>query len=312
MSLTSQLSNPESPVSKFFAEYADAASAERIVRQFNFQLSGSQIFTTEGTEPALAGTAFDYLFRWTVAPLEADELVAMRGAKKVNDERTVREVVALGHNDPKMRPRCAVILAWFEGIFRGHEFPKPFKDWLEADKPVDDLFKVLPLATVSDITSLAENIPVAWKGIDIAGLAWAGKYIPNPVFAGSGDVGGADADWIIDGVLYDCKCTRKRYNAFTIDHLWQVLGYVLLDYSDEYNLFGIGWYFARQRKRLFITLEEAIAKCFWCPDLEYLREAFKNAVAAPKTAMPTNELEMMRWLDSLDMDLDFKSVYDLP
>jgi hypothetical protein len=48
-----------------------------------------------------------------------------------------------------------------------------------------------------------------------------------PVFAGSGDVGGADADLLIDGLLIDVKTTVDANKVPTQANIWQLAGYVL-------------------------------------------------------------------------------------
>ena len=68
--------------------------------------------------------------------------------------------------------------------------------------------------------------------------------ILNPTFEGSRDVGGADADMIIGSCLIDIKTTvRARIER---NWLYQLLGYVLLDYGDIYRLESVGVYLARQ------------------------------------------------------------------
>ncbi len=67
----------------------------------------------------------------------------------------------------------------------------------------------------------------------------------GPVFTGSADIGGADADFILDGLLLDCKATimPRKLGA---DEISQLLGYLLLDYGDEYGIRRVGLYLSRQ------------------------------------------------------------------
>lgn len=68
--------------------------------------------------------------------------------------------------------------------------------------------------------------------------------ILNPTFEGSRDVGGADADMILGSCLIEIKTVvRARIER---NWLFQLLGYVLLDYNDEYRLSSAGVYLARQ------------------------------------------------------------------
>jgi hypothetical protein len=66
----------------------------------------------------------------------------------------------------------------------------------------------------------------------------------GPDLAGSPDVGGADADLIISGLLIDIKATvapsRLRKPEF-----YQLLGYALPDYDDEYRIGALGFYLSQ-------------------------------------------------------------------
>ncbi len=66
----------------------------------------------------------------------------------------------------------------------------------------------------------------------------------NPTFAGSLDVGGADADLVINGCLIDIKTSVSP--KLTADYLYQLAGYLLLDYNDSLNMIAAGIYMARQ------------------------------------------------------------------
>jgi hypothetical protein len=67
----------------------------------------------------------------------------------------------------------------------------------------------------------------------------------GPEFAGSRDVGGADADFILDGLLVDCKATitARRLGAAEVS---QLAGYLLLDYPNEHGIREVGLYLSRQ------------------------------------------------------------------
>jgi hypothetical protein len=69
------------------------------------------------------------------------------------------------------------------------------------------------------------------------------NLVLGPTFDGSLDVGGADADLIVDGLLIDFKSTAKCKLTSMI--LRQLISYWLLDYSDHYSVKEIGVYFAR-------------------------------------------------------------------
>ena len=106
----------------------------------------------------------------------------------------------------------------------------------------------------------------------------AHPHVLNPKFEGSSDIGGADADLIVDGKLIDIKTTKKR--EIKADWLWQLLGYVLLDYPGRYRINGIGLYMSRQGTLITWDLEEAL-RCLCSgepPSIEELRDQFKELV----------------------------------
>jgi hypothetical protein len=69
-------------------------------------------------------------------------------------------------------------------------------------------------------------------------------HLLNPTFAGSHDVGGADADLVIDGCLIDIKTSIS--SQVKAEYLYQLAGYLLLDYDNLLQLQTLGIYMARQ------------------------------------------------------------------
>ena len=104
---------------------------------------------------------------------------------------------------------------------------------------------------------------------DVANLFQAAKEhqclpasgaIIGPTFAGSGVIGGADADLIIDHRLYDIKTTEKPREKFP-EKLRQLIGYALLDWDDKYALTDVGFYFSRQATYMSWTLSRLLTQC---------------------------------------------------
>jgi hypothetical protein len=83
------------------------------------------------------------------------------------------------------------------------------------------------------------------------------EFNPNPIIPNAKYVGGADGDWILGDVLYDCKCSWKN-RPFTEQHLKQVVAYGLLDWDDELQLKGLGWYYARQKTIITYPINKLI------------------------------------------------------
>ena len=92
------------------------------------------------------------------------------------------------------------------------------------------------------------------------------RCILNPIFEKSSpDVGGADADFIIDGTLIEIKTTK--YLEFKREYFRQLTGYHILN-KREHNMYGelekLGIYFSRFGK-LFTypipTMHEVVVEC---------------------------------------------------
>lgn len=79
----------------------------------------------------------------------------------------------------------------------------------------------------------------------------------GPSFDGSSDIS-ADADLIAAGTLVDFKSTR-RVHDFPLPTILQLLGYVLMDYSDQYRIDTVGVYLTRAGTLVTWPLEDYLA-----------------------------------------------------
>lgn len=69
-----------------------------------------------------------------------------------------------------------------------------------------------------------------------------GLWAIGPVFAGSQIMPG-DADLIAAGLLTELKTGKKPSLAVT--NLWQILGYVFMDYNDKFGITDVALFSAR-------------------------------------------------------------------
>jgi hypothetical protein len=97
----------------------------------------------------------------------------------------------------------------------------------------------------------------------------------NPGFVGSGDVGGADADLIVDRCLFEIKASFQP--KIEPDWLWQLVGYLLLDYGDAYQVTTGGIYMVRQGILFRRPVEEFLCKLTGEPQVSLapLRQEFR-------------------------------------
>lgn len=252
------------------------------------------------------GMAIDYRIRYyfTITPYR--ELVAFKGISRHMHTLYRRYHISpslinwffedlekfLGQVDPCGRTlemvkerqlnRFCFVLALFEQLFRINP------------RPENLLFEQKNLSTVTDLLSIADGL---W--IDDLCTLSNGFYEGyrehlsdpvhlNPTFMGSGDIGGADADLILNGCLLDIKTTVTRKITNTM--LYQLIGYALLDYEDEYRIKELGIYLARQATTLRWNLHGLLDRLHTdtsAPPLAELRHQFKNTIQTTTQNLPT-------------------------
>lgn len=103
----------------------------------------------------------------------------------------------------------------------------------------------------------------------------------SPVFEGGAEIGGADGDLIVNKCLIDVKALvdpAKDSHPWP----WQLLGYVLLDYEDAWELKSVAIYLARQARLIEWPLDELCTMLGGSDQepLSKVRSAFRRAVTA--------------------------------
>lgn len=245
------------------------------------QLAGTTTLVPDVPVPyALIGTAIDYRVRYYFEVTPCDALVAWHGAMRLGwppdydtpgtDPRTggplegmsINFFPSLDETLQKLRPvrrrlaqpdeaqlnRYCFVLALLEQIFR--------RGYIEESL----LLTPTPKSTVAELLAIAEGAwiddlcQLSWAFYDTCSNVFARPFILNPTFDGSLDVGGADADLIVDSCLIEVKTTK--YPKLDSRWLYKLLGYVLLDYSDRLRIQSVAVYMARQQKVLRWSLDE--------------------------------------------------------
>jgi len=276
MSLTSELADPASPVTRFLKRAVPLVSEGK--RNGRYEASAKRVLGLDalpskrlaapvaGANPGTVGTAFDYRFRYALEPCDPRQFVAKLGAANVivahpkarnaiewffkNLDQLTDDLKPwarqLTTNQDDLLARYCVILALFEAVFRSGyymiEMPTTRrKQSTPAKEPL--------LALASD--QLAQDVVgvmrVATATVDELKLLISRGllYKPNPTFTGSGSIGGADADFTLGDTLYELKTVRSLTPAAFREALIQMVGYALLDYSDSFGIRNIAVYFGR-------------------------------------------------------------------
>lgn len=134
-------------------------------------------------------------------------------------------------------------MTWFEEVYRTRRLwpGTPLGD-AQSGFSVTDLLAAVPEYAMADLAAQAEIASGALAEVRAACPPEAAHT--GPAFAGSPDVGGADADLIIDGLLIDVKGTVAPSRLGKAE-FYQLLGYTLLDYENEYRIDKLGFYLSR-------------------------------------------------------------------
>ncbi len=259
-----------------------------------------------GAPEWLIGMAFDYRFRAVIAPFNPFETVAALGLatfapienlsplgphgckRSCRLDHLVHETVVgvevveallislaenpeRGHDlDDLDMARACLLLGVLESIYRSGRQPASIFSHRRPASTVPELLALMPEAWASDVTRLVRRA--------ISSVPLERRLVLNPKFDGSTDVGGADADLISGDCLVELK-VRNR-GEIKADDLYQLLGYVLLDYPDEFAIRSVGVYLGRQDRYLRWTLDELAGRTLSKPTLTKIRRSFRAFVSS--------------------------------
>lgn len=133
---------------------------------------------------------------------------------------------------------------FYEAVYRNGVFSRRRNLLAHADArtTLDQLTGAVPLYVLDDI---AEQMELAERPFAPLRRLPDEQRVCGPVFTGSSDLGGADADFIVGGLLIDCKATTRPH-TINRSAVQQLAGYLLLDYDDAYAIDRVGLYLSRQ------------------------------------------------------------------
>jgi len=147
--------------------------------------------------------------------------------------------------------RHCYVLSIYDAIGRGVPIDRTPLVSVAGSASSDALARLCPDAAVSDLVKMTSLFYDGQQPLLAATRVGLG-----PIFTGSTDVHGADADLIVDGCLVDIKAAIDTRKLSKPQWPWQLLGYVLLDYEDEWSLTSVAVYLARQGRLVRWTLAD--------------------------------------------------------
>lgn len=305
MSLTKHLTDSGSPV----RVYVDGISpALRALKSGNdrarnagtalglVELAGSRTILppVRGVDTSRAGMAVDFRVRIALGGFDAHDSAAAVGIAELplykgeveNGSHRARilteafEVAIRLLESPSVAAdldRAALLLSHCEQIHRGgievlEGSVGKACDLVGNGQEFADGLDELSLA---DLRSMMESNSAQvnqWRDQIVSG----DRFEPNPMFAGSSLVGGADADWLIGNTLIDSKAYAELTVPKLRSFLQQLLGYVLLDLDDSLRIRTVGVWLPRQGLTKTWGLEVLLGGD---PEemLPTMREGFKKA-----------------------------------
>jgi hypothetical protein len=194
--------------------------------------------------------------------------------------------------------RASILLACCEQVHRGGS--KVFKGSLgEALDEAEDgraFARKIEEPSLADIRALME-VNASQLNMWRERVARGGRFEPNPVFAGSRLVGGADGDWIVGDALIESKAYAELTVPLLRGFIRQLLGYVMLDLEDALAIRSIGLWLPRQQVTKVWPLEQVLGGN---PEdlLAKLRKGFVTAANGRGTAVrvPVTQRRMQQIL----------------
>ncbi|AEM88942.1 hypothetical protein [Streptomyces violaceusniger] len=321
MSLTAELSNPRSPVSRFLSEHlpgADLHTAyQHAVRGLRTTIRPPE--SLGNTPWTMLGTAIDLRIRtWLgetdhmgvregIAYLRNAHPGAPPGLPVTDQQRCLLNAAAAGDlllqrlascavasqpltaDQEDAAARAAIVAARYDAIFRTipiNGASRAVGHFTRLPLPDDPDAALLSL-TAEIPTRAAEDIRRQFAAAATALAGIKGRPLTcSPTFAGSPHVGHAEGDFIAGKTLIDVKSTITPDLRPAKARKWfhQLAGYLLLDYDDAHEITAVGIYLARQATLLTWPVRDFLRLMGARTPLDVLRARMKNTLAPQPVA----------------------------
>jgi hypothetical protein len=292
--LTYELAQKDSPIRQFFDDrlgtgLKDAQAAYR-------SATGPVLVPgvpRETADPGTIGTAADWMMKFLVHPTPSlglaaqgaalcgmlpllKELAFMLGFRDGGTEQFSGPARGTGIEPDLLYRACWGLSLLTEVYRRGPDIAANGPLSLLRRKSAEALLEMAPEAGLEQLVALRRVMESAL--LPAIGTR-AGLWAIGPVFEGSQIMRG-DADLIAGGLLIELKTTAKKPSLGVAD-LWQILGYVLMDYVDEFALTDAALFSARYGYLAQWSLETLLPQLAGTPvTLRALRAEFRELLKA--------------------------------
>jgi hypothetical protein len=294
LSLTGQLRHDDSPVSQFMAQHLPSSLA--VQRDYVARLAGLpypvQPIDVQRPDWAALGHAIDYRLRLsfgaTLGPAVSHGLALLDGyvpgapvgsglnALIEAGELLLATVDAYLTNPGSLTEdaviRLCFVASFFEDIYRTGQIRRfSLLARATANTELADLTAAVPAYVIDDI---GQQMRLAQRPLAPFRALPPQAKICGPIFAGSSDVP-ADADYILKGLLLDCKATKDP-RRLGREEIYQLAGYLLLDYDNQFGINHVGLYLSRQGGLITWSTEEFLHRLGATTALPYLRARLRE------------------------------------
>ena len=180
-----------------------------------------------------------------IVDLGRDLMLRLKSVTSANDPSDRSKPLVIGGAADEDLCRMCYAAAWYDALSRSggldDDRTRVFGFVVVNSSGLDDMLDAVPHAAVANMIELLRCAARSELG-ELRAKAQA--VVPGPCFVGSADVNGADADFIVDDLLLEIKTHRNPVD-YLREALRQLLGYMLLDYDDEYRVRQVGLYYTR-------------------------------------------------------------------
>jgi len=159
-------------------------------------------------------------------------------------DATVKKVAPVGRRlegvPDKELTRYCYVLSLFEQLYRNFSVSFRYSPLIKPvpKQNIDELLDIPQEAAIDDLCALSTLFYDNYHDL------LSHHTILNPDFTGMGNISESDGDLIIDRCLIEVKTSiEPEVKSHT---LWQLAGYLLLDYDDIYHFDSVSIYMARQ------------------------------------------------------------------
>ncbi|MFJ6729568.1 UvrD-helicase domain-containing protein [Streptomyces sp. NPDC091281] len=296
LSLTGQLKYDTSPISQFMAH--SLPHSENLVRDYLGRIARLpqpvQPIDVQHPNWSALGHAIDYRLRLslggrlgpavTLGVWALDGAEPLRGAPGPESRKALHAagqqllatvdacLAAPGSMDEDTLTRLCFVAGFFEDIARTGQIRR--FSMLAGATPATNLADLTDAVPAYVLDDISQQMRLATGPFSrLRGLPREAR-VCGPVFTGSNDIGGADADFILDGLLLDCKATKDP-RRLGRDEIYQIAGYLLLDYDDRYGIDHVGLYLSRQGGLVTWEVGEFLRRLGADAPLPRLRDRFR-------------------------------------